>query len=77
MMRRMQLIIDLNEVVLEKVAETQRKERKVYALQKSKQMFSRLAKNTWLKIEIARQEGRGKSYFGKGHTKLWAIKILW
>jgi len=48
----MQLIIDLNEVVLEKVAETQRKE---YALQKSKQMFSRLAKNTWLKIEIAWQ----------------------
>ncbi len=73
----MQLIIDLNEVVLEKVAETQRKERKVYALQKSKQMFSRLGKNTWLEIEIAWQEGLGISYFGKGHTRLWAIKILW
>ncbi len=65
MMSRMQLIIDLNEVVLEKVAGTQRKERKVYALQKSKQMFSRLAKNTWLKIEIARQEGLGISYLGR------------
>jgi hypothetical protein len=64
MMSRMQLIIDLNEVVLEKVAETQRKERKVYALQKSKRMFSRLAKNTWLKIEIARQ-GLGISYLGR------------
>ncbi len=61
----MQLIIDLNEVVLEKVAETRRKERKVYALQKSKQMFSWLAKNTWLKIEIARQEGLGISYLGR------------
>jgi hypothetical protein len=47
---------------LEKVAETQRKERKVYALQKSEQMFSWLAKNTWLEIEIAQQEGLGISY---------------
>ncbi len=41
------------------------KGRKVYALQKSKQMFSRLAKNTRLEIEIAWQEGLGISYFGR------------